>query len=764
MSFQELGAFLTGDETSDDIPPRPAVRTMKKTETPDNLHPSEMRRQRMNHPALSFLIATLLSFAACKGSQIDDSFLGGIALSSQQSQIAISNSTVSVGSSVTVQLSTKDQNGNLFYVSGSNPSVVFATSGGTSAGTFSSVTDNGNGTYTTTFTGTSAGTATTINATIGGIAVASTRPSVTVSSVYQSFVLNIPFSTGTDSSYTISDSTRLSLVGGVARLSSADQSDSSANTLTSGGFLNGTISGVQWDSSSGVVRLNTTTNNAALDSSWTPQWSNLVAYWSLDTDFSAKVGSALTASGAGATITSSTFKIGTGSASFDGTASASGATASTYAFNNTTFTVLLWAKTTSTTSSWLVSNGGGGNGWGININSSSAGYIVPMYKNAAGSWIQRAAQTKTNDGAWHHIAVIFTTDSTTETNNLQQIYVDGTLSQGAMVYPGNGAYNSPGSSQAIALGARNLPTATDYFTGSLDDVAICKTALTTTQIQTIYTRQLAKYSGLLTSRVLDADSAQSWTTLSATTSLPFGKEMPGTSGSETSTSYSAIGGSLMTGLVGLWHLDEASTVTGAASIIDSSGTGNNGTPTSTITFGNLGVLGTAPTGAGGYVSVPNSTLNFPGTAPFSVSIWFNTTKTGAGNYMDFFNARASNGGGGQGWIAYLSAASGTISFRRVVNTVEAGPVTTTAYNDGKWHHLAGTYDGTQSIMWIDGKYINTVADVRSTTSVATSFSIMDSTSQGSVDEAAVWSRALTAPEVLELYRRGANRLKYQVRS
>src|SRR2546429_8462193 len=57
---------------------------------------------------------------------------------------------------------------------------VFTRSGGTSTGTIGATTDNGNGTYPSTFTGTGAGSATTIGATIGGSAVTSALPTITV--------------------------------------------------------------------------------------------------------------------------------------------------------------------------------------------------------------------------------------------------------------------------------------------------------------------------------------------------------------------------------------------------------------------------------------------------------------------------------------------------------------------------------------------------------------------------------------------------------
>ena len=88
--------------------------------------------------------------------------------------VSLSSASVASGSGVTVTLQTKDANGNNLTAGGLAVKFALAsTSGG--QGTFGSVTDNHNGTYTATFTGTIAG-ANTIKATIGGNAVTSTAP------------------------------------------------------------------------------------------------------------------------------------------------------------------------------------------------------------------------------------------------------------------------------------------------------------------------------------------------------------------------------------------------------------------------------------------------------------------------------------------------------------------------------------------------------------------------------------------------------------
>jgi adhesin/invasin len=98
--------------------------------------------------------------------------------SASGSSVSVSSSSIASGSAVTVVLQAADANGNPLSTGGL--SVVFSlvnASGG--QGTFSAVTDNGNGTYTATFTGTLAGT-NAITATTNGQPIATTPPSITV--------------------------------------------------------------------------------------------------------------------------------------------------------------------------------------------------------------------------------------------------------------------------------------------------------------------------------------------------------------------------------------------------------------------------------------------------------------------------------------------------------------------------------------------------------------------------------------------------------
>ena len=100
------------------------------------------------------------------------------AVSLATSLVSVSATSVASGYTVTTTVTLKDAYGNQKETGGS--AIVMSRTGGTAVGTFSSVTDNSNGTYTSTFTGTTAGTATSIKATVGGSAITSTSPTITV--------------------------------------------------------------------------------------------------------------------------------------------------------------------------------------------------------------------------------------------------------------------------------------------------------------------------------------------------------------------------------------------------------------------------------------------------------------------------------------------------------------------------------------------------------------------------------------------------------
>ena len=99
-------------------------------------------------------------------------------LITSQSVVTVDSATIASGDSGLVHLQAKDSSGINLTVGGLT--VVFFDSGGTSTGTVGPTTDHANGTYTAVFYGLVAGTATTMHATINGVTVSSSLPTVTV--------------------------------------------------------------------------------------------------------------------------------------------------------------------------------------------------------------------------------------------------------------------------------------------------------------------------------------------------------------------------------------------------------------------------------------------------------------------------------------------------------------------------------------------------------------------------------------------------------
>ena len=100
------------------------------------------------------------------------------AISASTSVLTVSSPTVTSGSSIIVSLIGKDAAGNFLTTGGAT--ILFGTSGGVSNGTFSSVTDQGNGSYVSNFVGSVSGSPTTVTGTINSVSVTTSLPQVTV--------------------------------------------------------------------------------------------------------------------------------------------------------------------------------------------------------------------------------------------------------------------------------------------------------------------------------------------------------------------------------------------------------------------------------------------------------------------------------------------------------------------------------------------------------------------------------------------------------
>ncbi|MDO8566997.1 MAG: LamG domain-containing protein [bacterium] len=225
------------------------------------------------------------------------------------------------------------------------------------------------------------------------------------------------------------------------------------------------------------------------------------------------------------------------------------------------------------------------------------------------------------------------------------------------------------------------------------------------------------------------------------------------------------------GLVGWWTFDGKDTNWGTSKTNDISGQGNTGTMTnmSTSTAPAAGKIGQglAFDGVNDYVSIPDITaIDFDYNVDFSGSVWVKIPSTQI-NTVTTTNEVLSKWNGQVTGYPYVirvdnqtNATPGKIIFRRYDLTNNPISISTTSVNDNKWHHVAFTKSGSTLSLYIDGVLEDSDTDTTNTTTTnnsllyvgmrgATSFPLT-----GNVDDIRIYSRALSAAEVLNLYNVG----------
>lgn len=293
-------------------------------------------------------------------------------------------------------------------------------------------------------------------------------------------------------------------------------------------------------------------------------------------------------------------------------------------------------------------------------------------------------------------------------------------------------------------------------------------------------------SGTFTSPVIDAGVTTTWQTLSWLPFAPYGKEM--VTGTD-ETVYS-IGNFASTGsLVGYWRLNEESWNGTADEVLESSGNGLHGSrrgganTTGTAQFGRAGSFPLADTS---YVYVTSTNFRSADQSG-TIMAWIFPTSTGGGTFRHVFASTDESSALGTSNRLVLGLldnvnqalfyhADGTTFDSNIGNTVMA---------PNQWHHIAVTNSGAAGgyRLYVDGILQTlttfgggnsgdwfadangagatqrdniTIGAVRS----ANTELLFD----GLIDEVAVFSQEMTTTTIQDLYRRGAQRLRFQVRS
>lgn len=204
------------------------------------------------------------------------------------------------------------------------------------------------------------------------------------------------------------------------------------------------------------------------------------------------------------------------------------------------------------------------------------------------------------------------------------------------------------------------------------------------------------------------------------------------------------------GLVGYWPFEEGSGTT----VLDSSGSGDNGTWNGSTTNGSYYTAGKVGNWAGifggtsTYVNVPGSAYAFSG--PFSISLWMNENSSAVSEVV----VSEQTGGAGTGYFinTYPTNTEVQIAITSSTFSYTTGP----APYFGTWEMVTMVYDGTSLSIYINGSLSGSA--VSAAPYNPSGALVMGETQRGgfhdfsgSLDDVRIYNRALSPAEIMALY-------------
>lgn len=268
-------------------------------------------------------------------------------------------------------------------------------------------------------------------------------------------------------------------------------------------------------------------------------------------------------------------------------------------------------------------------------------------------------------------------------------------------------------------------------------------------------------TGNYTSQIFSTGSSQ-FNNISWTQGAPYKQPLPNNKDVET-----ILGGANMTGNVLLMHLNENS-----GAIFDNSGSGNNGTNFGAI-YSVEGKLGTSLDfdGDNDYINIPaNPSLSFRDEITLEAWINWRGEASASNNEQNIITngqwnrallvTEPDHWNGGNQILTLIKIGSGGSSNHELFSNSRIAK--------NKWYHVSMVYNTTDLSIYINGKL--DASEAASGQIVATSINTfigVEETSRffnGSIDEVAIYNRALTKQELLDHYKRGALQLNLSIRS
>lgn len=193
---------------------------------------------------------------------------------------------------------------------------------------------------------------------------------------------------------------------------------------------------------------------------------------------------------------------------------------------------------------------------------------------------------------------------------------------------------------------------------------------------------------------------------------------------------------------------------------------NNGTDTSMSYSSSYGKLGQGANcnGSSGYIDLGTG-LRYERTQAFTISFWMKSSTSTS--YIPIYSSQEGSGNyrGTTIWVSF--AGDNRLWLEMTSLTTNALKCFgSSSINDGNLKHCVITYDGTSAVsgvkMYVDGiaETVTSSVDALSATIVGTANVHIGRRPDplyytGDIDELAIWTRVLTATEVLELFQNGS---------
>ena len=444
-------------------------------------------------------------------------------------------------------------------------------------------------------------------------------------------------------------------------------------------------------------------------------------------------------------------------------------TSTDFQFANATFTVTGWVKASNcaTNTCYLVNKRHLGNGsWFLRID--TGGTLTARIDGLSGTAGARTTVTSTwADGQWRHFAAVITTDTTTIANNAVSVYTNGILDNGT--FSQSDVYNPGTVPVAFGVEADNQASP---LTGAMNDIRIYDRGLSASEVAALYAQSVRGdpdllpgvplMPGLMADLPSEAVSGATWY------GVPPSMQSPG---------LLNLGHPLVAGLTDWWKALPGFTGgatmpnlmrLNALSLVNMAFLRTSGWGLGTSRPGGYSEMAFSGGGAADRLTSALSTAPTVTTQAISFCVWARpdiatkvimelvSSQSGTSPY-DGVRFALGDSFGDNFNTPYLQLIdTGT----RIIGV--RGPSDPTA---GRWHHYCATYTGSGTpagmAVYTDGQALTPTvkfSDTLLTGMTNRAWIIGTNTSpnvsytfQGALDDIRIWSRALSAAEVLQVY-------------